>query len=497
MPIGHVDVLEPNLLVRAIGKPAREFTRDDLVHLIEQQGITMLNFRYVAGDGRLKKLNFTINSREHLERVLTLGERVDGSSLFDFVEASASDLYVVPRYRTAYLNPFADEPTLDLLCSFYDVDGAPLASAPEQVLRRAQDSLERATGCRLEALGELEYYLFSEVDSIYPIIEQRGYHEAHPYSKWGQVRRETMHHLAQMGAQIKYGHAEVGNIVRDGQEMVQHEIEFLPVPIEEAADQLALAKWVLREVAYRHGLQVSYAPKIIVGQAGSGLHFHTRLVKDGQYVFADADGLTDEARKVIAGYLRHAASLTAWGNTVPTSYLRLVPHQEAPTSICWGDRNRSVLVRVPLGWRGIGDRMVRDANPLEPPRELDATANQTVELRSADGSAHIHFMLAGLAVAAREGLLAAESLQEAQQLYVAEDASRRDDLAQLPSSCAASARALLADRAIYEADGVFPPGLVDAQAAMLTAWGDEDLSERLYGDADALAALVAEHLHCG
>lgn len=339
--------LTPHLLVREIGKPAAEFTKSDLVELVERRGIRMLNFRYVAGDGRLKKLNFTINSREHLDRVLTLGERVDGSSLFPFVAASASDLYVVPRYRTAFLNPFAEEPTLDLMCSFYDVDGNPLASAPEQVLRRAQAYLEETTGARLEALGELEYYLFSEVDSIYPIVEQRGYHEAHPYSKWGSVRRETMMRLAEMGAQIKYGHAEVGNIVSDNQEMVQHEIEFLPVPIEEAADQMVLAKWVLREVAYRHGLQVSYAPKIIVGQAGSGMHFHTRLSRDGRYTFSDGQGLTEDARKVIAGYLQRAASLTAWGNTVPTSYLRLVPHQEAPTSICWGDRNRSVLVRVP------------------------------------------------------------------------------------------------------------------------------------------------------
>ena len=215
------------------------------------------------------------------------------------------------------------------------------------------------------------------------------------------------------------------------------------------------------------------------------------------YVFSDGKDLTDDARRVIAGYLQHASSLTAWGNTVPTSYLRLVPHQEAPTSICWGDRNRSVLVRVPLGWRGIGDRMLRDANPLEPAREVDASAAQTVGLRSADGSAHVHYMLAGLAVAAREGLLGKDSLDVAERLFVAEDAGKRDDLDQLPTSCATSAEALLADRAAYEAGGVFPPSLVDAQAAMLRSWGDEDLSEKLYGDAGALARLVAEHLNCG
>lgn len=489
--------LTPHTLVRALGKPAAEFTKADIIRFIEEQGITMLNFRYVAGDGRLKELNFTINSREHLEKVLTLGERVDGSSLFPFVSASASDLYVVPRYRTAFVNPFADEPTLDLICSFYDIDGKPLDSAPEQVLRKAQQHLRETTGCTLEALGELEYYLFSPAEEIYPITEQRGYHEAHPFSKWGEIRRETQMLLARMGASIKYSHAEVGNILHEGRQMVQHEIEFLPVPIEDAADQMVLAKWVLREVAHSYGLEVSYAPKIIVGHAGSGMHFHTRLARDGEYVFADDKGLTDDARKVIAGYLERAASLTAFGNTVPTSYLRLVPHQEAPTSICWGDRNRSVLVRVPLGWTGIGDRMIRDANPLEPAQDVNAAANQTVEMRSPDGSAHVHLFLAGMAVAARTGLLATDALETAERLYVSQDASKVEGLAQLPESCSASADALLADRAVYEEGGVFPAGLLDAQAGMLRAYDDHRLSERLFGNDEALEALVAEHFHCG
>src|SRR5664280_817778 len=237
----------PNVLVRALGKPAVEFTRADLVGFVEAQGIRMLNFRYVAGDGRLKKLNFVVNGRDHLERILTMGERVDGSSLFPFVSTQSSDLYVVPRYRSAFVNPFAQEPTLDLVCSFYDGNGRPYANAPEQVTRRAQAALRQATGYELWALGELEYYLFSEVDRIYPIVEQKGYQESHPFSKWGIVRREAMMHLASMGAQVKYGHAEVGNIVRGGLEMVQGAIEFLPLPIEAAADQLAVAKWVLRE----------------------------------------------------------------------------------------------------------------------------------------------------------------------------------------------------------------------------------------------------------
>lgn len=130
--------LSPNPLVQALGKPAQEFTKADIIGYIEDNRISMLNLRYVGGDGRLKTLNFAIQSKAHLDRVLTLGERVDGSSLFTFVEATSSDLYVVPRLATAFLNPFSAIPTVEFLCGFYDVSGAPLASAPQEILRKAQ-----------------------------------------------------------------------------------------------------------------------------------------------------------------------------------------------------------------------------------------------------------------------------------------------------------------------------------------------------------------------
>lgn len=490
--------LNPNKIVKALQKPAAEFTRGDIIRFIEQNDIRMVNFRYVAGDGRLKKLNFVINSRAHLDRVLAMGERVDGSSLFPFVQADSSDLYVVPRFRTAFVNPFTEVPTLDLICSFYDCHGDPLESAPEYILKKAQRTLKERTGLEMQALGELEYYLFSEVDSIYPIVEQKGYHESHPFSKWGLVRREAMQVISEMGGLIKYGHAEVGNIISGDLEMVQQEIEFLPVPIEDAADQLVAAKWAVREVAYRHNLEVSFAPKIIAGQAGSGLHIHTRFMKDGQNAMTGPDGLSETARKVIAGFLMSAESLTAFGNTVPTSFLRLVPHQEAPTSICWGDRNRSVLVRVPLGWRGVGERMLRDANPQEPAGALGPWEDpQTVELRSPDGSANVHLLLAGMAVAARYGLEHPDALKVAEQLYVKADAHRMAGLKQLPASCFEAADCLDRERERYQDGGVFPAGLIDALIKGLKAYDDLNMSERLFGNADSLKALVNRYLHCG
>ena len=113
--------MNPNPLVQYLNKPANEFTKADLIKYIEDNNIEMVNFRYVGWDLRLKTLNFIINDKEHLDSILTAGERVDGSSLFSFIEAGSSDLYVIPRYKTAFLNPFTEIPTLDILCSYYTI----------------------------------------------------------------------------------------------------------------------------------------------------------------------------------------------------------------------------------------------------------------------------------------------------------------------------------------------------------------------------------------
>lgn len=489
--------LNPNPLVRALGKQPHEFTRHDIIRFVAEQDIPMLNLRYLGGDGRLKVLNFAIQSSAHLNRILTMGERVDGSSLFNFVDATSSDLYVVPQLRTAFLNPFAEFPTLDIVCGFYDVEGNPLASSPQQILRKAQQALEDETGCRLEALGELEYYLLSPAEDLFPVEPQRGYHEASPFSKCEQVRIESLAHLVRMGCSVKYAHSEVGNFVADGLQMVQQEIEFLPTDVTRAADEMTLAKWVVRKVAHAHGIEVSFSPKIVVGQAGSGMHFHTRLMRDGVNQFSQGAGLTDVARRVVGGYLSHAASLTAFGNPVPTSFLRLVPHQEAPTAICWGDRNRSALVRVPLGWQHLDDRMFRDANPQEEAIGALPNDSQTVELRSPDGAANVHLLLAGITVAARIGLSNPSMLDYAMARYVNGDASGLSGLDQLPASCAEAARRLLDQRGDYEALGVFPPGLIDAWAGQLIALEDENLRADIVADRVRMEDLVERYFHIG
>ena len=494
-------LMNMNKVVQFLGKPPEEFTKQDIIKFIKDNKIEMMNFRYLGGDGRLKTLNFVITSEAHLDRLLSTGERVDGSSLLPYIDAASSDLYVIPRYKTAYVNPFSSIPTVDMLCSYYTNEGIQLPSSPENIIRKADEALKNSTGLTMEAMGELEYYVFYESQRFYPTTAQKGYEESSPFSKWENLRREAMLTIAQVGGKIKYGHSEVGNIHEEDREMEQHEIEFLPAPIEDAADQIVIAKWILRMIGYNYGVTISFAPKILAGHAGSGLHIHTRLVKDGKNMMIEGSQLSDIAKKAIAGYLTLAPSLTSFGNTVPTSYLRLVPHQEAPTNICWGDRNRSVLVRVPLGWLNVTN-MAKDANPQDKGSSSEFRDDQTVEFRCPDGSANIHLLLAGLAVAARHGLEMEGALELANKLYVdvnifsSEQSEVRERLPQLPSSCWESADSLLRDREIYQRDGVFPPIVIDEIAKKLKGYNDKALSEKLYGKEDEIKKLVDEYLHC-
>ncbi|MBK7212867.1 MAG: glutamine synthetase [Bacteroidales bacterium] len=494
--------MNPNSLVQYLNKPSESFTKSDLIRYIDDHNISLINFRYTGGDGRLKTLNFVINSKEHLDSILTTGERVDGSSLFPFIKAGSSDLYVIPKYRTAFLNPFSQIPALDILCSYYDKDGNPLESSPEYILRKSHEALKEHTGFSFEVMGELEYYIISPSQELFQAVDQKGYHEAFPFAKWEQLRSEAMLAIAQTGGKIKYGHSEVGNFTASGMEYEQNEIEFLPVNLEDSADQLVISKWILRTLAYKYGVTVTFAPKITVGKAGSGLHIHTRLVKDGKNAMVENGVLSEIAKKAIAGYLDLAPSLTAFGNTNPTSYFRLVPHQEAPTNICWGDRNRSVLVRVPLGWSG-KNSMIYHANPNEKVENQDFSSKQTVEFRCPDGSADIYLLLAGLTVAARHGLEMSDALEYARKTYVdvnifdEEHQERVKQLSQLPVSCWESAEKLLEQSSIYNKYNVFPKSVIEGVAAKLKQYDDQGLREKLETDRSKLQDIVNTYLHCG
>lgn len=496
-------ILSKNLLVRKLQKPAGQFTMTDIVTFIQSEGIEMVNFMYPAGDGRLKTLNFVINSLEYLETILSCGERVDGSSLFSYIEPGNSDLYVMPRFSTAFVDPFAEIPTLTMLCSFFDKDGNRLETSPEYTLHKACEEFKRVTGMQFEAMGELEFYVIAPDDEQFPARDQKGYHESAPFAKFNEFRTQCMSYIAQAGGQIKYGHSEVGNFTLDGKTFEQNEIEFLPVDGRDAADQLMIAKWIIRNLGYQMGFDVTFAPKITAGKAGSGLHIHIRITKDGNNLMLDSNRkLSSDARKIIAGMMELAKSVTAFGNVNPTSYFRLVPHQEAPTNICWGDRNRSVLVRVPLGWTSECD-MCSKVNHNSHSIPGVSTQKQTVEIRSADGSADIYLLIAALAVACRYGFEMENALEVANDTYVdvnihdSENAAKAAKLDHLPANCGESADALASHRHIYEKNGVFSPRMIDGIIKQLKSYDDKNLIERAKSDPELMSEIVKQYFHCG
>ncbi|WP_461630948.1 glutamine synthetase family protein [Labilibaculum euxinus] len=494
-------LMDPNKLVQFLQKPSNEFTKEDLIRYIAENGIKMINFRYVAEDGKLKTLNFIITGKSHLDSILSSGERVDGSSLFSYIGAGSSDLYVIPRFKTAFVNPFSEVPCLDILCSFYTAEGKPMESAPEYILKKAHESFKKTTGLTFKAMGELEYYIKSSNHTLYADVDQKGYHSSRPFTKWEGLRREAMVLIAQCGGKIKYGHSEVGNFSAGDDGYEQHEIEFLPVEAEDAVDQLVIAKWIVRMLAARENVLVSWAPKITVGKAGSGLHIHMLVEKDGKNICIENGKLSDTAKKMIAGILKLSGALTAFGNTIPTSYLRLVPHQEAPTYVCWGDRNRSVLVRVPLGWVGAAD-MIKSVNPFEPADARDFSSKQTFEFRVPDGSADIYSLVAGLIVAGQYGLEMEDGLQAADELYADVDIfasqykEKLDGLKQLPTCCWESADCLLEQREVFERNGIFTKGRIDAVVKKLKLYEDYGLNDRILGNEVRIMEIVNDYIHC-
>ncbi|MDR1005795.1 MAG: glutamine synthetase family protein [Bacteroidales bacterium] len=495
--------LNANPLVRAIGKLPKDFTKADIMRYIEENGIMMIDFHYVAGDGRLKTLNFVINDKEYLDQILTLGERVDGSSLFGFMEAGKSDIYVLPRFSTAFINPFKDQLTISFLCSYFHKSGNFLQTSAEFTLRKAIDSFSKVTGgMEFYAMGELEYYVISEREENFNAEDQKGYHEATPFAKFEDFRTDAMLKIAECGGKIKYGHSEVGNFAIGDKYYEQNEIEFLPVPVLEAADQILIAKWIIRTLANEYGYNVTFAPKITVGKAGSGMHIHTQIIKDGINMYVEDGELSQTAKKAIAGFMQLAGSVTAFGNTNPTSYLRLVPNQEAPTTICWGDRNRSTLVRVPLGWR-TKLNMSHIANPLEDNNHPKFLDKQSIEFRASDCTANIYLLLAALVVAAREGFETKDAMAIADRTYVAGNIHKEDanivkihHLESLPSSCVASADRLQADREKYEKYDVFSKELIDATIAKLRSYQDGNLREELEKNSDKMLEFVNKYFHC-
>jgi glutamine synthetase len=481
-----------NPLCAFLNKPREDFTREDLLKVIEEKQIERITFHYTALDGKLKELKIPIPARINAEIVLTEGERVDGSSLFrGLIDTGLSDLYIVPVFKSAFINPFYPG-SLDFICRYLNANGKPAPYAPDNILGNAHRLLKKNTGLDLHALGELEFYLFYQNDiRMYLPKRQKAYHISAPYSKTGKVIAEMLKTLTQIVGAVKYAHNEVGyiDIIKsnhkelDGKTGEQLEIELLATPVDETADNIVLAKWLIRNIAYRNGMLATFAPKLEDGDAGNGMHVHMKLFKNGKNVMVDNDGvLTEYAKRLIGGLCRYSNTLTAFGNTCSSSYLRLVPDQEAPTRICWSDSNRSSMIRVPLGWSKTKN-LASYVNPGINFDPLEIESMQTVEIRTPDGSANAHLLLAGLTLAADWGLTNDKSLELAKKYYVEGNIFKNQKLLEglpvLPSTCSASADILQLKRSEYERENIFTPSIIDYTINSLKAEKDVDLHKKL------------------
>jgi len=447
-------------LEKEIGRPRKEWSSDDLVDFAVRAGVRLVSLMHVGGDGWLKTLDFVPRSVAHLRDIVEGGERADGSSLFPGmgIAAGASDVVLRPRPETAFLDPFAERPTLVVRCGHLDRDGRPLPQSPDTVLRAACARLEAEVGVELTALGEVEYFLGKPYhpSDIYGAHE-RGYHALAPFVFGQDHRRRAMDVLTSLGIPLKYGHSEVGYIEAteaDGILWEQHEIELALQPLPDAADSILLTQWVLRFLAHREGMRCSTEPMMLAGHAGNGLHVHISVRDHGRHlpVFASGDELEPRAGELVGGLVRAGGALMAFGNRVESSFARLSQAKEAPGAIRWGRYDRSALVRIPVVPAGADGR---------------AVVQPTVEFRLPDGSAMVHLLLAGIT----QAMLAARDERDLRGLIDATSvrptgvADARVDV--LPHDFSEIADALERHRPRLAAGDVFPRELLDATVTRL------------------------------
>jgi glutamine synthetase len=464
--------------------------KEDIVKFISEENIKILNLCHIPEDGRLKTLSFSAADKNRVSQILEFGERVDGSNLFSFIEAGKSDIYIKPKIDRVFINHFSVIPTLNILCDYLDERGKPLDVAPRNVLMKAEEKLLSSHGVILKALAELEFYIIAKQEDkmLFQGEPDKNYHESSPFSRFEELRNEVLVMLSNASISTKYGHGEVGRISsKDGFFLEQQEIEFLPQSLAEMAENIAITKWMIRNVCTKYDVSASFSPKVSLEHVGNGMHFHLCAIKDSENIIANSNGaLSTEAVKMIGGILKFAQSLSAFGNTTPVSYLRFIARKESPLQICWSFRNRLALIRIPLWWSFRGKSRMMDS------------LRETFEYRAPDPLADTYLLLAGIALAVNYGLENPEkALRTAENLQIEGSGDGRKRFKALPRSCSESAEKLRRDRRFYEKDDVFPKKLIDSTIDRLTVYKDESLWKNLADKPEKIEKVLRRYLHYG
>ncbi|HET8621971.1 MAG TPA: glutamine synthetase family protein, partial [Gemmatimonadales bacterium] len=340
-------------------RPPRESFPTDLsgadkasvLKLAERFGVDFIRLQFTDILGVNKNVEVP---RSQFDKALDGQIMFDGSSIEGFVRIEESDMLLRPDLDTFRILPYDDEGgrVARLICDILTPDEQPFAGCPRTALKRQIDRAARL-GFTMMAGCEAEFFLFEMGPDGSPTTsthDSGAYFDLSPVDRGEEIRRVIVEHLELMGFEVEAAHHEVAP--------GQHEIDFRYADALVTADNIATFRFVVRDVARRHGFLASFMPKPIQGQNGSGMHTHQSLFRGKENAFFDPKAehqLSKVALSYVEGLLQHARGFCAITNPLINSYKRLVPGYEAPVNVAWSQRNRSPLVRIP-DRRGLGTR---------------------------------------------------------------------------------------------------------------------------------------------
>lgn len=415
------------------------------------KNIEFIDLKVSDLQGRLHHLTLPF-SEDTLQKLLTEGVGFDGSS-YGFKRVENSDMIMKPDLDTALIDPFREAVTLSCFTRVFntDDDNTPYQFDLRSMAQNAERLLQKYNIADSSMWGpEFEFYIFSNVEyksaaeySFFKIESEEdyghnGYHIANPLDAYDDFRDEATRLLLKAGIPVKYHHHEVGN-------MGQQEIETYFDRLLPTADNILLTKYILYNLAAQKELRLTFMPKPLFQQAGSGLHVHHYLMQNEKNAFYEKDAwanMNQTALCYIGGILKHAPALSALTNPTTNSYKRLVPGVEAPTAINFGQANRASCVRIP---RYVKDPL-RTRFEYRPP---DATANPYLALTA--------IMMAGL-----DGVInKIDPRKEGFGPYEASDFNPEIEMKYLPFSLVRALEFLEADHDFLLRDGIFNEDLIE------------------------------------
>jgi len=346
-------------------------TPTDVMKLVKDKNIRVIDIRFMDFPGVWQ--HFTVPATELDESSFEDGFGFDGSSIRGWQPINASDMLVVPDASTAKMDPFFAEPTLVLIGNIVDpVTLEPYSRDPRHIAQKAEAYLKQSGIGDTVFIGpEAEFFIFDDIrfeskknGSFYQVDSEEGiwnsgrdespnlgykprhkegYFPVPPMDKFQDMRTEMMLILQDLGIDVECQHHEVAT-------SGQAEIDMRFKPLLEMGDQLVWFKYVLKNVARKHNRTVTFMPKPLFEDNGTGMHTHVSIWKEGEPLFAGDKyaGLSQDALYALGGILKHCKALCAFSNPTTNSYKRLVPGFEAPVNLAYSSRNRSAALRIPM-----------------------------------------------------------------------------------------------------------------------------------------------------